>query len=397
MKLRVCFLLFVLNVNISFSLNSQTQIGQTILGEYPDFRIHRSTISNLGNKIAIGGNYSVGANIDNDIRVYEYENKSWSQVGNDISPQARYRINKFAFSGNGNRIAISEYRNTRNHATLDGIKIFQFDGVQWAQIGNTIKRELGYDIYYEKLSLSDDGNRIAISGSFRDSLIHLKGRVRIFEYNGQEWQKLGETIFKDNNVKNLGFQMSFSGDGKRIAVSNYVTTNGKVTVFEYINGNWKRVGEVIQNDVKSYSFGRNISLSSDGGRIAISSNLGNSKGQVLVYNYFNGSWIKTKSNIVGEDDYDNIDLSIAMSGDGKSLSVASPDNHANKFSGLVRAYELKQNKWLKSFDDMVGKEKKERFGSMLSLSQNGEYLAVVSPGSRSQKNKPGHIKIFKIK
>ena len=86
------FLLFSLLVLLaSFSLSAQTQIGADIDGEAAsDFSGRSVSMSSDGSRVAIGafGNDENG-NLSGHVRIYQYNNNSWSQLGADIDGEAK--------------------------------------------------------------------------------------------------------------------------------------------------------------------------------------------------------------------------------------------------------------------------------------------------------------------
>ena len=83
----------------------------------------------------------------------------------------------------------------------------------WNQLGRDIDADYGYAHYISSLSLSSDGNIVAI-------VEPVSPRVRIFEWNETEWTQLGSDI--DGEVENSPFgtgdpEVSLSSDGSIVA------------------------------------------------------------------------------------------------------------------------------------------------------------------------------------
>ena len=81
--------------------------------------------------------------------------------------------------------------------------------VKWSQIDDDIEDD-EQDQTGHSISLSDDGNRLAVAANKYDSG---KGRVKVYEYDGTSWNKLGDNIDSAVNV-------SLSGDGNFMVIGD---------------------------------------------------------------------------------------------------------------------------------------------------------------------------------
>ena len=98
-----------------YLLHAQTQLGSDIDGEAANDYSGRSvSINSAGDRVAIGGHSNDGAfDYAGHVRVYEYSNNSWSQLGSDIDGEAYgdYSGISVSMDSAGDRVAIGAYVN----------------------------------------------------------------------------------------------------------------------------------------------------------------------------------------------------------------------------------------------------------------------------------------------
>jgi hypothetical protein len=249
------------------------QLGTDIYGEAARDESGRSvSLSSDGTIIAIGA----PRNDDNGdqsghVRIYEYDGKSWNQLGNDIDGEAEidYSGISVSLSSDGKIVAIGAERNdgTEKGENDGHVRIYQYDGTSWNQLGEDESDYSGYSI-----SLSEDGKTVAIGAIGNDGRGYRTGHVRIYEYDGTKWNQLGSDIDGEAENDESGYSVSLSADGRIVAVSSIENkeTRGHVRVYEYTNSQWTQLGTDIEGEsIYDYS-GYSVSLSSDGKIIAIS-------------------------------------------------------------------------------------------------------------------------------
>jgi hypothetical protein len=84
---------------------------------------------------------------------------------------------------NGRRVAVGARFNDGNNGYYNGhVRVFEFTNSSWNQLGGDINGEGDADISGTSVALlSDDGKRIAIGAPFNDGNGIDSGHVRIFE------------------------------------------------------------------------------------------------------------------------------------------------------------------------------------------------------------------------
>merc|ERR1712045_772558 len=96
-----------------------------------------------------------------------------------------------SLSSDGGRVAIGAGGNDGNGSGSGHVKIYDYNGSEWAQLGSDIDGEASGDYLGVSVSLSSDGGRVAIGAFGNDGNGSGSGHVKIYEYNGSERAQLG--------------------------------------------------------------------------------------------------------------------------------------------------------------------------------------------------------------
>ena len=141
---------------------SWSQLGSDIDGEAAGDSSGRSvSLSSDGTIVAIGAIYnSGGGNGSNSghVRVFQYDSNttSWSQLGSDIDGEAAGDYSGFSvnLSSDGTIVAIGATYNDGNGSNSGHVRVFQYSNSSWSQLGNDIDGEAAGDYSGYSVSLS---------------------------------------------------------------------------------------------------------------------------------------------------------------------------------------------------------------------------------------------------
>jgi len=126
---------------ISFAF-AQTQLGSDIDGEAAgDYFGTSVSINSAGDRIAIGADYNDGTATDaGHVRVYEYSNSSWSQLGSDIDGEAAgdYSGMSVSMDSDGDRVAIGATSNDATGNSAGHVRVYEYSNSSWSQLGSDI-------------------------------------------------------------------------------------------------------------------------------------------------------------------------------------------------------------------------------------------------------------------
>ncbi|BFP39454.1 hypothetical protein FGF1_02990 [Flavobacteriaceae bacterium GF1] len=260
-------------------------------------------------------------------------------------------------------------------------------GYGQAQIGQTIEGEGYYHGLGRATSLSEDGNTVAIgcwgiNYHVYDGIVAINGSVRVYGKSAVtgQWEQIGETIAPETNhqthdAEDSGRTISLSNDGTVLAIGargndGSGTNAGHVRVYERdANDNWVQVGSDIDGTQAWSESGWDVGLSGDGTTVAIGARFfdvdGHSRaGQVRVFKRGAGdNWVQLGSDIVGGEKDDQLGMSVSLSDDGNTLAITA-SNHGNEIShgvwetaGLItRVYRNDNGSWVQMGGDFMGYE-----------------------------------------
>ena len=173
-------------------------------------------------------------------------------------------------------------------------------------IGSEINGEAEGDNFGHAVSFSENGTIMAVGAPNNDADVATseKGSVRVFQYDGSSWTKIGNDIDGSNDGDEFGASVSLNADGKILAVGipenddAFANKNpGQVKIFNYNSATniWDLIGTINGTNVSSpksisEQFGHDVRLSSDGKTLAASDiwfdkSGANNAGRVMVYRY----------------------------------------------------------------------------------------------------------------
>jgi len=202
---------------------AQTQLGVDIDGEtaYDEFG-QSVSLSSLGNHLAIGAPKNNGNGFDSGhVRVYQWSDAAWTQLGADIDGEAAYDEagQSVALSSDGTRLAIGAHRNDGNGIDSGHVRVYHWSGAAWTQLGADINGEAFSDFSGWSVSLSSDGNRLAVGAPFNvGSNGYDSGHVRVYQWSGVAWTQLGADIDGEAAYDNFGSTVSLASNGNRLAI-----------------------------------------------------------------------------------------------------------------------------------------------------------------------------------
>lgn len=345
-------------------------------------------LSSDGSIMAVGAynNDGNGAN-SGHVRVYQWNGTAWNQLGDDINGDAAQDAAGYtvALSSDGSIVAFGAPSSNTGH-----IRIYKWNGNAWNQLGGDIIGGAEGDGTGYSLALSSDGSIIAIGAPFHNSM---KGYVRIYKWNGNEWNQMGHDIDGAASFDAAGYSVALSSDGFTVAVGAHYhdSYKGHVRVYQF-DGIWNQLGSDIDGQEYDVS-GRKVSLSSDGSIIAISAvNHDSAKGTVRVHKWDGNTWNQRGGDIDGEAASDYSGSDVALSSDGSIVAIGADRNDDGGVdSGHVRVYQWNQTAWNKLGGDIDGDAENDASGYSLSLSSDGSIVAI---GAFRHDGEKGHVRVY---
>ena len=343
-----------------------------------------------------------------------------------------------SLSDDGNTLAvgaINEDGNTKgvngeqNNNSTDTGAVYVFfrdsSSAEWQQQAYIKASNSGEgDKFGTSVSLSSDGNTLAVGAPFEDHSTSNSGVAYVFTRSGKNWQQ--KAYIKASNADAddyFGNAVSLSGDGNTLAVAaeeedsnatgvdgdqnnNSTPNSGAVYVFTRKSNTWTQQAYIKASNTGTWdTFGKSVSLSGDGNNLAVgaSGEDSNSTGSGAVYVFTRsstGTWSQQayiKASNAGENDF--FGSSVSLSGDSNSLAIGAPgedsaatgvnrlkleDDDNVKFSGAAYVFTHSAGVWSQqAYIKASNTDVFDEFGRSVSLSKDGNSLAVGARGEDS--------------
>ena len=385
-------------VLISASNQRWRQLGATIKGESSmDFSGFSVSLSDDGSRLAVGAYHNSDAgDKSGHARVFELQGKSWVQLGADIDGVSEYDFSgcSVSLSADGSRLAVGAYHIVERPDMSAGfIRMFELRDGSWVPLGNVLGSSTWGDHYGQSVSLSANGSRVAIGSKYIGT--------HIFELQGQTWTLLGHRISSEDETDESGFSVSLSADGNRVAIGAPRSEGegilvGRVDVYDYTAGSWVQVGQSIQGAADFDLLGYSVSLSRDGTRVAAGASWANNKaGYGRVWELRDGAWEPLGAAIIGEAEEDISGMSVSLSSDGSRLAIGAPYNDGNnkESAGHTRVFEYQAGEWMQLGYDINGEEERDLSGWAVAMSPDGRRVAI---GAIVSSSGSGHTRVFEL-
>ena len=335
--------------------------------------------------------------------------QTWNQVGPDIDGESGndWSGSAVALDADGNTIVVGARENDANLGNVNfnygHIRIYEWNGSLWTQKGDDIDGEAVGDQFGTSVAISADGNTIVAGAAFNDGNGSNAGRVRAFEWNGSAWIQKGLNIDGVNAGDRNGQSVSLSADGNTLAVgapfnSDSASSSGQARVFDWNGSAWVQKGTSLNGDAVSNWFGWSIALSTDGNTLVagapMSDGIGSNSGETKIYEWDGSAWLQRGIAIDGEaaDDFSGVSVAVDASGDVVAIGARGNDD-AGSNSGHVRIYEWNGISWLQKGGDIDG-EAAQDFSGETSLSGDGNTVIVGASRNDGNGSDAGHSRVF---
>ncbi|MDC0029275.1 hypothetical protein OAJ32_02085, partial [bacterium] len=336
---------------LEFDGSSWVQLGQTLYGTNNDYKFGKSiSLNGDGDVLAVGcPNSDNGGSEHGEVFIYSFNGSSWSQIG-QFNGQNYLGQLGFSVSLNksGNIVAFSSPFHDNSFGTNSGkVEVWEFSSGSWNAVGYPIYGADDGDRCGKSLDLSSDGTTLVIGSDEHDANgINESGQVRIFEWNGFNWLQKGQNIDGIGYGDHFGGSVSISGNGNTIAAGAIYTdinfaNSGSIKLFEFDGNIWNQVGQQINGTSSDANFGIDLSLNSIGNRVAAGASEWSNSGYVSIYQRVNDNWIET-SNISGLNNQQaNFGNAVSLNDNGNKVVVGAPKFDGLGYNrGLVAAYSV---------------------------------------------------------
>ena len=312
--------------------------------------------------------------------------QSFQQMGVNITNNNTQQQFGWDVSVQDNRVAIVGFNSQANSRQNETVQVYEWDGSAWNPLGAAITAEVAGD---RVCAVSVDGDRVAIGAYWNSGNGIQSGHTRIYEWDGTQWNQLGQDIDGVAARDESGYQVILKGDDVAISAPHHQGAAGRlsghVRVFTWNGTNWVQKGGEIEG-AQAYGYS-GIGMDFNGKRLAIgahyNSTNGQHSGQVRIYEWDGQAWIKLGQDLNGEAAHDVFGADVSLSGNRVAIG-SSVNSGAVQEAGHVRVYEWNGQTWVQLGADIDGLVSRARFGSSVAL--EGDWLAVGAIWSRLGSN-----------
>ena len=413
-----------------YDINSETLLIQLAGASTNEYFGSSVSLNSDGTRLAVGADQYQNGN--GYVKIYTESEGSWSSLGQISGESNGDRFgHAVSISSNGNRVAVGAYVHASNRGH---VRIYEYSGGTWNKIGIDLDGEGSGDEFGFSVSLSSNGKRVMAGGPKYES--DDRGVVKVYEETGGTWNQVFSNIVEGAGDK-MGRVVSMSSDGNVIVAGSSLATSqdGKVVVYTCVvfenrlmdttsndqaltplstiipGTNTFQItkrGQNILGEADGDGFGRSVSISSDGTRMAIgaefnTNNTNSYSGHVRVFYDDDGTWTQVGDDIEGEAGYDKSGRSVSISSDGTRVAIGAYGNDGAGFGGgHVRVYEEVSGTWTKVGDDIDGEAAGDGSGMSVSISSDGTRVAIGAPhndaepyaGHPSGVSSAGHVRVY---
>eukprot|EP00979_Chaetoceros_neogracilis_P017748 scaffold10270_cov417-Chaetoceros_neogracile.AAC.2 len=393
---------------------------------------HSVSVSNDGTVVAIG---AVGKGTDSGhVRVYAWDSPSWIQRGADIDGEAAGDISgqSVSLSSDGTVVAIGASRNDNENGIFSGhVRVYSFpkssdepsvlpldepsvlpsksDGgaIQHEKTRRTTNKKIeDIAVEYRNVDAVLPNDVLGAAWKVSESEIAIVVDPRVLSSHELfQWDQKGIDIDGEAVLDQSGQSVSLSNDGNVVAIGaegndvNGTEDAGHVRVYAWNSSSWIQRGADIDGEAAGDYSGQSVSLSSDGNVVAIGAieNDGNGteSGHVRVYAWNSSSWIQRGADIDGEAAGDRSGKSVRLSSDGNVVAISASENDGNGTeSGHVRVYAWNSPSWIQRGADIDGEAAGDYSGWSVSLSNDGNVVAIGAPLNDGNGTASGHVRVY---
>lgn len=239
------------------------------------------------------------------VSVYFYNGAGWMHRGQDIFSEHPNDLSGYSLSmsDDGLRLAIGSPTNAGPGGTSSGqVRLFELDPIdEWRQLATDIEGDGSWDYFGHSVAISADGTTLACGAV--EALPGEVGYVKIYRYNAtaDSFDQLGTDLGKDLN-DHVAFSLSLSSDGNILAIGSTPqegigVVSGIVRVYQYENDSWGLLTpDVVGGYNRKDKFGYAVSLVSldakNGKNMLVvgAPETDTMKGSVALYEIGKGTW-----------------------------------------------------------------------------------------------------------
>lgn len=368
---------------------------------------YSAAISGDGLTIALGNKAGQGIYASSgNVTIYVKVNGIWTfkcRIYRDEASSGQEFGHRVTLSYDGSILAASSLKDTDKGDQAGSVSIFKrnADGSNWIkQIKITGTDEAPTDSFGYSLDVSRDGNTLAIGSINHDISGNTNcGAVYIYIWNGTAWVFQSKLSNLSPVSVNMGASVSLSSDGNTLAIGATGTlysgsASGVVYIFTRSGTTWSK--QATLNPVTSYAaenFGSSVALSANGNSLLVAATGDKSvanpnNGAIHYFTRTGTAWTRINGFVPPNSkasSFAGIGLDMNAAGDiaivGSAMDTTSLTN-----AGLVSIYQLISGTWTFQHRILASDTAASGyFGAAISICDTGDVAIIGSYGINSNK------------
>jgi hypothetical protein len=281
-----------------------------------------SALSADGTVMAVGASLRDTATDQGGVYIYDWSGTEWVQRGDVLLAADGAASELFgaavALNSDGTILAVGAKQRTYA-SRYGGVYIYDWSGSAWVQRGSVLVPDFTgqYRPYFgSSVAVDSTGTILAVGAEQWDGAIENSGAVFIYDWSGSAWVQRGSIIDSSNAIR-IGSGVSLSSDGEILAVGAYYyysgwAAQGGVYIYDWSGTAWTQRGSVITaSDAAANDwFGWSCALSGNGAALIVGATqqetTGTNRGAVYTFGWDGSSW--TEQFIIEASDAADSDL-----------------------------------------------------------------------------------------
>lgn len=263
----------------------------------------------------------------------------------------------------------------------------------WVQVGGDMYGEADEDRFGHCTAINDEGSIVAVSSVRNAGNGENAGHVRVFENIGGAWTQMGADIDGDSIGDLCGFWIDLDSAGTVLAIGavgneDGGTNAGQVRVFAWDGNSWNQKGNDIDG-LAGEDFGYSLDLSADGNTMVVGLprspglSSGTEVGGVRVYTWNGSAWLQMGTDLFGSNNHDRFGVSVSISADGNTVAVGAPSQDPYFYpnlagDGYAHVYSWNGSAWVQKGWRIYKLNPGDFTGLSVDLDRTGNVLAVGS-------------------
>lgn len=381
----------LLTILPTICLGQWIQIGNDLDGIQANEQFGISTRLNSSGQILIAAasNNNTNGGGSGQARVFEWNGTNWIQRGSSINGENSGDKfgNALSINDSGNIIAIGAPCFTNPSLPPGYAKAYQWDGTNWVQMGSTFNGTSSNNSFGTSVSLNATGLILAIAAEPFSTTSY----IRVFQWDGTNWNQLGNDIIGTAVQDGFGRTISLNANGTLLAVgvTNFDSpnnNNGMLRTYEWNGTSWDQKGSDLVGDNASDFFGAGVTINDAGTIIAAGARASFNSGYVKTFEWNGTDWSQKGSTIPG--------INGAFFGDKNALNSAGDIIVSGTILGeYAKISKFVNTDWVE-LDSLSGEASSDQFGTSVSINNSGSIVSVGAFGNDAGGNQSGHVRVF---